>query len=126
MKVVPTIGKNLLSIDQLTHDPYVSVTFNGSKCTIEKCGKIMKRAIRGQESLYITEDTVGAESVLTIKKASDESKILQLSRNNCQMMKMIVARVMTNTTTMTEKKITSSGTGIIGSETCPRAAYVTL
>lgn len=52
LKVIPELGKSLLSVGKLTEDPQLSLKFKDMNCTISQQGHVMERAVKGSENLY--------------------------------------------------------------------------
>lgn len=62
VKFVPRMGRNLLSIGQMTKDPDVNILFNDDKCIIKRGQDFIAIGQRGSDNLYHIED-VNAEEV---------------------------------------------------------------
>lgn len=81
VKVVPKIGRNLLSIGQLTQDPDVTLQFSGLKCTVRKGCKISETGTRGQDNLERTSEvsTSLPDSILITTKENTKNGDVHLS-----------------------------------------------
>ena len=62
VKLVKDMGRNLLSIGQMTKNPEIRINFHEAKCIMTKGMKVIATATKGSDNLYRIDDTDDDES----------------------------------------------------------------